>query len=358
MPPDTGISLFLEKAIAASIPHESLVAILTARGWSEKEVYEALADYFQRSTGIEIPSRSAVISASAKDAFFYLLIFATLATWTIGFGSLAFLLIERWIVDPLFRGYPRVYDTDSMAWSIAALIVSFPLFLFFSRTVAAEAARQPEKLESPVRKWLTYIALVIAACVFMGDLIAVLTHLLRGELTLRFILKACVVLALSGGVFFHYFSGLRRSDTPQVSRRRGRRMTILSSGAVACILIFGFWQLGSPGSQREIRADAERVQQIYQTSMQVALFWKAHKQLPEQIATLPAASLEDPVTHAPYEYHLQQGSKYELCASFARASDPRDLDETEKQWRHPAGRHCFLLDAMTATQYPPQYPIH
>ena len=207
MPPDPGVAEFLERALAANIPHESLVRVLTERGWPEKEVYAALADQYQRLTGIEVPRRTTAASASAKEAFFYLLIFTTLATWTIGFGSLAFDLIDRWIFDPLFRGYQLSYDSYSMAWSLAALLVAFPLYLVISWVAAGEAARQPEKLDSPVRKWLTYLALVIAACVFMGDLITALNHLLRGELTARFVLKACVVLALSGGVFFYYFSG-------------------------------------------------------------------------------------------------------------------------------------------------------
>lgn len=70
-----------------------------------------------------------------------------------------------------------------------------------------------------MRKWLTYMALVIAAGVFMGDLIAALTTLLRGEITSRFLAKAFVALVISGGVFFYYFAGVRKTDRAQV---RGR----------------------------------------------------------------------------------------------------------------------------------------
>ncbi|HEY2001852.1 MAG TPA: DUF5671 domain-containing protein [Acidobacteriaceae bacterium] len=363
MPTGPGIAEFIEKALAAGIPHDALVGILTARGWPEKEVYDALAVHYQRLTGIEVPRRAAAAVASAKDAFFYLLIFATLATWTIAFGCLAFALIDRWIADPLFFGYQQSYDSYAITASLAALIVAFPLYLLISRTVAGEAAQHPEKLESSVRKWLTYLALVIAACVLMGDLIAVLTHLLRGELTSRFVLKALVVLALSGGVFFHYFSGLRRTDTAPARQSRDRRMAALSSAIVALMLVLGFWQLGSPARQRQFRADAQRVQQLFQLTSQIKNYWSSHaSQLPPNLDQLPgnasANAFVDPITRVPYDYHPRQGSQYELCANFARSSERSDLPPGQRQWIHPAGHHCFKLDATAMEAYPTvQYPM-
>ena len=205
-PRDPRIAAFLEKSHATGVPDTSLVGILVARGWREKDVYRALGDHYRTVLGMEIPQRSGS-GASAKDAFFYLLIFSTLATWTIGFGSLAFDLIERWLADPLFSQYPGGYANYQITWSLAALLVAFPLYLLFSRAVLREAAEDPYKLDSGIRKWLTYLALVVAATVFMGDLICALAFLLRGELTSRFIAKSLVVLALSGGVFFYYYRG-------------------------------------------------------------------------------------------------------------------------------------------------------
>jgi hypothetical protein len=356
--PETTLAEFIEKALAAGIPQQSLVGILTARGWPEKEVYDALGNHYQRITGIEVPPRVSV-ATSAKDAFFYLLIFSTLATWAVALGCLAFALIDRWIPDPLFNGYQQNFDSYTITWSLASIIVAFPLYLLISRAVTVEAARHPEKLDSAVRKWLTYLALVIAACVFMGDLIAVLTHLLRGELTSHFLAKAFVVLALSGGIIFNYFSGLRRTEGPETRQRRDRFMAALSSAVVVLMLILGFSQLGSPGKQREFRADAQRIQQLFQLSSQIKLYWSSHSsQLPSNLDQLPnAAFLLDPVTRAPYEYHPGQGSQYQLCATFTQASESRDIAPGQRQWNHAAGHHCFALDATAMPSYPTQYPV-
>ena len=350
MPSDIRIAEFLEKALAAGIPHESLVGVLIARGWSEKEVYDALADHYRRLTGVDVPRRSTT-GTSAKEAFFYLLIFSTLATWTIGLGCLAFALIDRWLADPLFAGYGQAFDTFTITSSLASLIVAFPIYLLISRSVLSETAAHPEKLESSIRKWLTYMALVIAAGVFMGDLITALAYLLRGELTSRFVAKACVVLVLSGGVFFYYFGGVRRTDATPARPGRDRLMAGISAAIVALLVALGFWQLGSPGTQREFRADAQRVQQLYQLSTQIKVYWASHNfELPADIDQLAGRGLTDPITHAPYQYHPRQGSEYELCATFARSSQQREI--VSDPWMHPAGHHCFRLDATAQPQYP------
>jgi hypothetical protein len=149
VPTDPGIAEFVEKALASGIPHDSLVGILTARGWPEKEVYDALAGHYQRLTGIEVPRRAAAAGASAKDAFFYLLIFATLATWTIALGCLAFNLIDRWIADPLFNAYRQTYDSYTITASLAALIVAFPLYLLISRAPLRAKRRSTRKSSTP-----------------------------------------------------------------------------------------------------------------------------------------------------------------------------------------------------------------
>lgn len=354
MPADPRIGEFIEKALAAGIPHESLVGLLTARGWPEREVYDALADHYRSLTGVDVPRRAGA-GASAKEAFFYLLIFSTLATWTIGLGCLAFALIDRWFADPLFSGYQQTFDTFTITSSLAALIVAFPIYLLISRSVLTETVTHPEKLESSIRKWLTYMALVIAASVFMGDLIAALAYLLRGELTSRFVAKAFVVLVLSGGVFFYYFGGVRKTDATPATLGRDRLMAGISAAIVALMIVLGFWQLGSPGTQRQFRADTQRVQQLFQLSTEVRNYWSAHtSQLPPNVDQLPGSGFVDPITRSPYEYHPRQGSEYDLCAVFARSSEHREI--TTDPWIHPAGHHCFRLDASAQPRYPLQYP--
>jgi hypothetical protein len=200
---------FLDAAKRQGASDESLLTLLRGRGWPEDDVYRALADHFENRTGVRVPAYKR--SGSAKDAFLYLLSFSMLATWTIGLGSVLFTLIDRWIRNPLSPAnnyYAGGYY--QMADSLACMIVAFPVYLLTMRSILREVRLHPEKRHSPVRKWLTYIALLIAAGVVVGDLISFLTYFLRGELTARFVAKISAVLVIAGGVFWYYLGSLQK----------------------------------------------------------------------------------------------------------------------------------------------------
>lgn len=347
MPAPSEVRDFIERSKASGISDESVVGILSARGWPEKEVYRALAEHYEKLTGVEIPNRRGA-GTPAKDAFFYLLIFSALATWTIAFGSLAFTLVDSWFTDTLFSSAYPPYEVSSASWSLASIIVAFPVYLLLSRAVVRDVRAHQEKLNSPVRKWLTYLALVIAACVFIGDLITALTYFLQGEITTRFLSKAFVVLVLSGGVFFYYFGGLRDTESGGVRARFSRDawMAAASTACVVVLLALGFGFTGAPKRLRAQRADSRRVQDLFELSHEITKQWNAngHK-LPEHLDELRNVPLSDPMTRDAYDYRAGDGSKYELCASFDAPSRNDDQSTGAKQWKHPAGYHCFSLDA-------------
>jgi hypothetical protein len=203
---------FLDAARLQGVTDEILIGLLRGRGWPEEDVYRALADHYEGRSGLQVPNYKR--SGSAKDAFLYLLNFSTLATWTIGLGAVIFTLIDRLIKDPLG---PINYYANSdyqMADSLACVIVAFPVYLLVMRYIIRELEIHPEKLESAVRKWLTYIALFIAAGVVVGDLITFLTYFLRGELTARFLVKVAAVLVISSGIFWYYIGSLQKGALP------------------------------------------------------------------------------------------------------------------------------------------------
>ena len=205
---------FLDSARSQGVSNEALAALLRGREWPEADVHRALADDFEARTGINIPAYKR--SGSAKDAFLYLFCFSTLATWTIGLGSVMFTLIERWFPDPLAQTYFYRGVYYQVADSLACVIIAFPVYLLVTRAILRELRLHPEKLESSVRKWLTYIALLIAAGVVVGDLIAFLTFFLRGEVTPRFFVKAATVLVIAGGVFWYYLGSLRSTGATEI----------------------------------------------------------------------------------------------------------------------------------------------
>jgi len=85
---------------------EFLAALLTRPGWSAPDVYTALGQYWAHATGLSVPERVGA-GESARDAFLYLLSFATVAT-----------------------SRSHVYDLRSVAtWQMACVAVAFPICL-------------------------------------------------------------------------------------------------------------------------------------------------------------------------------------------------------------------------------------
>jgi ABC-type Fe3+-siderophore transport system permease subunit len=200
---------FIAAAKQKGASDEAIVGMLESAGWSRSEVWRILRQHYESLTQVQVlPGKK--FATPAKDAFLYLFSFSTLATWTFALASICFILIDDWIKDPL--AFPT-YATLSYEISIglACLIITFPLYLFVMKVIVSDTRRSPEKLDSPVRKWLTYIALFIAAACIIGDLITVLTYYLRGEVTGRFLAKATVTLTISGGVFWYYLGSLREA---------------------------------------------------------------------------------------------------------------------------------------------------
>ena len=152
------------------------------------------------------PSRSGR-GEHARDVFYYALNFITLGFWTVALGQLLYTLIDRRFPDPTIRSYSGSLLAE-IAWQLATIIVAYPAFIFIGRLIARDPQRRPEDAD-PSLRGITYIALIIASLVVLGDAIWFLEQFLRGELTTRFVLDSLVLLTIGGGVFAYYLNGLR-----------------------------------------------------------------------------------------------------------------------------------------------------
>jgi len=212
---------FIEAAKSKGASDDALVGLLRERGWPTKEIYAAVGQHYERMTGVSVPRRGSGRMESARDAFLYLLAFSTLATWTIALGSLGFTLVDRWLPDPI--NAPQFAGRYDVSYQMASIIVAFPIFLVVMLFILKEVESSPEKRQSGVRKWLTYIALLLTACTMIGDLIVFLTTLLQGGLTLRFTLRVLIVIVIAGSVFWYYLGSLReRSADGEAYGQSGR----------------------------------------------------------------------------------------------------------------------------------------
>ena len=203
---------FVKEALTRGLTRPEVEAVLLSAGWEREQVQASLRSYADVPFPIPVPRPAPYLSA--REAFLYLLLFATLYLSAFHLGQLLFQFINLAIPDPASPIY-AAGPTESrrlIRWAVSTLIVAFPVFLYLSQLTGRELRSDPAKRASKVRRWLTYLTLFAAATVVIGDLIALLNDLLAGELTLRFGLKVLVVAVIAGGVFAYYLHDSQQAE--------------------------------------------------------------------------------------------------------------------------------------------------
>jgi len=200
------VDRFVHAAKAAGVPDATLIALLRVNGWPERRIFRSLGAYYGETLGMMPPRRSGS-GEHARDVFYYVLSFITLGFWTIALGQLLYTLIDRRFPDPALR-VPSGSLLADVAWQLATIIIAYPCFVVIGRLIARDPQRRPDAAD-PGLRGITYIALILAAVIVLGDAIWFLAEFLRGELTTKFVLHSLVLIGIGGGVFAYYLKGLQ-----------------------------------------------------------------------------------------------------------------------------------------------------
>ena len=204
---DTRLREFIDAALRAGKGRDEIAATLTAAGWSPEQVAHGLKGFADLPFVVPVPRPRAHLSA--RDAFFYLLLFATLYITAYQLNSMFFSFIELAYPIP-GNDYEAPAAERSIRFATASLIVVFPVFLALSMKLSREIRLEPARRLSSVRRWLIYLTMLVASGFIIGDAISLVYSLLNGELTVRFVLKVLVVAAIAGTIFGYFLQTTRR----------------------------------------------------------------------------------------------------------------------------------------------------
>jgi len=203
---DSELSRFIQHARERGLDYATIRALLLDAGWKDKQVGAALV-----GEALDMPMPQPGGGGSAKDTFVHLLSFAALYTWVISLLTLLFTCINVTWRDPAWpeHRYSRDYANSSIRWSLAAIVVAYPVFLLLWRPFLRAMARDPERRRGSAFRWLTYLSLFFASATVLTDLITFVYYAFEGELTLRFVSKVLVLFVVSGAVFVYLALTLR-----------------------------------------------------------------------------------------------------------------------------------------------------
>lgn len=286
-----------------------------------------------------------------------LLSFFLLGTVATALGTLYFQIINKYFVDPLAALSYGIgqFRTSAIHYSIAALIIGFPLYLWLE-IFWFKRFSHAEKKESRISKWITYIILLIAAGTIIGDLISAIFNFLQGELSPRFFLKILTILVVAGFVFWFYFLERKKIQyKKEVPSAYFKIIAGLITLIIAVGIVLGFFAGGTPSQARLQKFDLETVNNLSQIGNAVNTFASSQNSLPNSLSELKNnptyTSYFYNITDekmSEYEYRIKNNTQYELCGTFNLASS--DLNNEpyggDPMWNiHGAGRVCRTLTA-------------
>ena len=196
------VTRFVHDALAAGRSRTEIQNALSEAGWAKSDVDKALSAFADVDFTPPVPRPRPQLTA--RDVFVYALLFTALTFTAIYLINLVHGILDLALPDPADRSNAEARAIYRIRWAIATLIVSTPLYVWMTIFTGRQNAKQVGEKRSLVRRWLTYLALFASALTFFGDITYVLERFLEGEFTLRFLLKALTVGAVSASIFFFY----------------------------------------------------------------------------------------------------------------------------------------------------------
>lgn len=340
------LHVFVRDALARGLSPDRLRTALREARWADADIEAALSEWHDAGLGVPVPRRR--IALSSREAFLYLLMFVALHMVAFHTGAILFVVVGQWWPDPMLNvSFETVVDRTR--FSVASLLVAFPVFLLASRVVGRALASDPEKRNSGVRRWLTYLTLFIAACVLIGDFIALVLSALRGELVGSFVARVVVVGAIAGWLFVHYLGGMQREESDAPRSPRSPWLSRLAAAVVALTIVAGLWISGRPQVARQTVFDRQRVEALWNLSREVLAHRRDTGRLPADLDALSGTgaqmaylSMLDPLTNRPYEYVVVTPDSFTLGAVFQRPDSigPSGVFRSPF-WSHGAGPKRF-----------------
>ncbi len=351
------ISELVQKNISSTEIREQMTAI----GWSEDEINGAYAEALIAG-GAPTPADKVSGSYSKKPSTVEVILnffsFILLGVVAFALGTIYFAIINDFFADALDRGsYYYSSVSDSIHYSIAALIIGFPIYFVSLKLWFKKFRLDDTKKESKLTKWVTYLVLLAAAITIVGDLISILYTFLQGEISVRFFLKSLTVLVIAGMIFGFYYLERKKvqykSDIPRSTFKIfGYVLTIM----VLVGIVLGFVVAGSPATERMRTFDERRASDLSSIADCVSRYANEYQALPKDISALQTSSLsyctnkKDPETNEPYEYNVTSNlhgsssrliGEFELCATFSLDSRNNTGYRNDPKWySHGAGKDC------------------
>ncbi len=292
---------------------------------------------------------------AAKFAFYYLLSLVALVFMSLSTGMIIFQIINKFIVD-VINEYSGRYSDEAMKFAISSIFIAAPIYYFVSRAIMQNIFSGKLDRESQIRKWLSYLILLISSVVMIGWLIGTLNSFLDGELTLKFFLKALTAVGISATIFSYYYLEIKRREVVGVKSKMVQSYFWGSLAVVVIVFVSALFIVESPREARDRKIDERILSTFNYIDNELNRYYNEKETLPENLKVLKEEypyieddDFENPITKEQVEYRAVDGAKYELCANFRTSNRNIESDDRmyEDKWPHDKGDQCLKQKVYT-----------
>ncbi len=322
---------------------------------------------------METQIKNAIFRPKLNVGFFFLSLglLISLITSVISFLNLIFESLDKKFPDVLNSTYIYGYDTyqfDGIRTALATLIIFFPVFLLVHYFWDKQIKKGLGTLDEVIKKWLIYIVLFLSSLVVVIDLVTLVRYFVSGEITSRFVYKVIAVLLVALFVGTYYIFELLGKKKFYIFPI-GITSAIKASVWVLLVIIFGFYVMGSPKTQRLSRLDERKITDLQNIQYQIINYYQQKEILPKELKDLanPLTGYSLPVSPevgVTYDYKIIDEKKltFSLCTNFNLAIAKgwvetsnaipvyeKDISVSSypysggvnESWNHDAGYSCF-----------------
>src|SRR3972149_1490504 len=155
----------LKTGVTPEVVKQNLILV----GWSEEEAGAAVVSGLV-AAGVPVPERGARSGrgklSSTVEVVINFFSFITLGVVATALGTLYYQIINNYFPDPLIIRYGGAdMSPEAVHYAIAALIITFPIYVFSVRLWFKRFREDEEKVETRLTKWFTYLVLLVSAVI-------------------------------------------------------------------------------------------------------------------------------------------------------------------------------------------------
>lgn len=204
---------FIKDAVKAGKRHEEIEGILLQAGWDKERVTTALRRFYKADFPVAIPLPQAY--ASPRLFFLNLFYFVLLYLLVYNVTSILFTMLDHYLPDGLGqynRGFYYVPSIrNALQDNLSVILVGMPMLFLTGRTIRRAMASTRQSIPR-IRLKLVYLTMFIGACTVLSSACCFVYFFLRGEISIRFVIKVAILTATVAGLYLHYAAELKRDE--------------------------------------------------------------------------------------------------------------------------------------------------